>query len=172
MALVLDATLGGANSNTYVTLAEAETYFEARVHTSTWDALEIDSKNRQLKSATDFINQEEFLGKLVGTTQALEFPRLELPLVRGREVNSIIPKQIKTATFEMAFAMIAEDKTQDGTEGAVEEFQAGSFKLKFKLDENDNASFSTTKLPDYVESLLAPFSSSVSSAFNITVTRG
>ena len=37
MAVVIIADVGGATSNSYVTLAEADTYFEARLHTSVWD---------------------------------------------------------------------------------------------------------------------------------------
>ena len=42
MALVIDATVGGISSNSYVTLAEAETYFLSDYHSDAWDALTTD----------------------------------------------------------------------------------------------------------------------------------
>lgn len=37
--MALDATVGGANANSYLTVAEADAYFAARLHSDVWDAL-------------------------------------------------------------------------------------------------------------------------------------
>ena len=49
MAITLDATVGGANANTYITLADANSFIEGLVlsdDTSAWDNSSTDNKKR------------------------------------------------------------------------------------------------------------------------------
>ena len=51
MAITLDATVGGANANTYITLADANSFIEGLVlsdDTAAWDGSSNDNKNRAL----------------------------------------------------------------------------------------------------------------------------
>lgn len=82
MPLVLDATVGGATSNTFALLADAETYFLGR--TNPWpvtDAVTTDAmKSVALVNATALLDREQW-GGTKGTTpadalvQALSWPR-------------------------------------------------------------------------------------------------
>lgn len=53
--MALDATLGGADSNSYLTLDEADTYFEDRLHVDVWDAASDADKDNALVTACRLI---------------------------------------------------------------------------------------------------------------------
>ena len=59
MAATIDATLQGASANSYVTLADANAYFETTPDDSTWVNKTDDQKNRAIISATRFIDDFE-----------------------------------------------------------------------------------------------------------------
>ena len=78
MAISLDATVGGANANTYITLSDANSFIEGLVlndDTVAWDNSSTDNKYRALFTAAQRIDREKFLGARVADTQALEWPR-------------------------------------------------------------------------------------------------
>ena len=172
MALVIDATVGGANSNSYVTLAEANTYFEARLHVSNWTDATDDTKNRALVMATRRINQETFYGTRETTTQRLAFPRIGLEDLDGIELDSIIPEQLKEATYELAIHLIGTDMSKPSVDTSnVSEVQVGSVKAKYIVDKNDNVSQSYDTLPPFVLSLLADLSKTVATGGTVYVSR-
>jgi hypothetical protein len=72
VAATIDATVGGASANSYVTLAAADTYFETTPESSTWSDKTNDAKNRALISATRWIDALTFYGDRCSTAQALK----------------------------------------------------------------------------------------------------
>ena len=51
MAITLDATVGGANANTYITLADANSFIEGLIlsdDNAAWDGSSTDNKNLSL----------------------------------------------------------------------------------------------------------------------------
>jgi hypothetical protein len=78
MAIVLDATVGGAAANTYVTLVEAQAIIDGFVQDADvqhWNSGNTDSRNRALFTATQRLDRERFLGARATDTQALQWPR-------------------------------------------------------------------------------------------------
>jgi hypothetical protein len=78
MAIVLDATVGGAAANTYVTLAEATAIIDGFVQDADvqhWGSGNTDSRNRALFTATQRLDRERYLGARATDTQALQWPR-------------------------------------------------------------------------------------------------
>ncbi len=78
MAISIDATVGGANANSYLTLAAAELIIEGLVQdadVTAWASATTDQKNRALYTATQRIDRERFLGARATDTQALQWPR-------------------------------------------------------------------------------------------------
>lgn len=168
MALIIDASpIGTATNNSYVTLAEANTYFEGVLNISDWvDATE-DQQNRSLAQATARIDQEDFYGTIVSADQALEFPRTGLGNINGRPADNIIPKNIKTATYDLALYMLGTNMKQKGDDntglkeysvkvGTIEETK------KYITDEFTSAK-NYNDLPDFIATNLEPFSNTVSS---------
>jgi hypothetical protein len=78
MAIVLDATTGGASANSYLTLAEAQAIIDGFVQDADvqhWGSGNTDSRNRALFTATQRLDRERFLGARATDTQALQWPR-------------------------------------------------------------------------------------------------
>ena len=70
--------MGGANANSYLTLAAAELIIEGLVQdadVTAWASATTDQKNRALYTATQRIDRERFLGARADDTQALQWPR-------------------------------------------------------------------------------------------------
>ncbi len=78
MAITIDATVGGASANSYITLADANSIIEGLVaddDVAAWDGSSNDNKNRALYTAAVRVDRERFLGARVTNTQALQWPR-------------------------------------------------------------------------------------------------
>jgi hypothetical protein len=78
MAIVIVATPGAANANSYLTLAEAQAIIDGFVQDADvqhWGSGNTDSRNRALFTATQRLDRERFLGARATDTQALQWPR-------------------------------------------------------------------------------------------------
>lgn len=109
----IDATVGGASSNSYATVAEADTYFATRLGASTWDAATVEDKERALITATSQLDQSAFLGMRTSSTQRLAFPRLMIPKLDSYTYwdSEAIPQPIKDATCELAQELLTSSVT-------------------------------------------------------------
>lgn len=128
-----DSTVGGANANSYVSVAEADDFFAAHLDSSFW-SIPAAKKQAALVQATNRIDREQFGGQLTDrNTQRLQFPRSYI-CVRDANVDAtfndafnsfyfrsptIIPLELKQATCEMALYLLKR--------------QAG----EFSIDDND-----------------------------------
>jgi hypothetical protein len=78
MAVTIDATAGGANANSYLTLSAAQAIVDGMVEdadVTAWASATDDQKNRALYTATQRLDRERFLGARATDTQALQWPR-------------------------------------------------------------------------------------------------
>jgi hypothetical protein len=111
MPVTITATVGSASANSFVTLAEADTYMEARLNSTLWDAASDDSCNRALVEATrELSDLNGWKGTRVTESQSLSWPRdyaidPDNPNDFYYE-NSVIPQRVKDATMELAFQFI------------------------------------------------------------------
>lgn len=121
MAVTIDATVGGASANSYLTLSDANDLVEAMVlstDAAKWDSGTDDNRNRALTTATQRIDRERFLGARATNTQALQWPRdgvrkpdtyqrtyttgFPFRLTEDYYTTEEIPDQIKRATIVLA----------------------------------------------------------------------
>jgi hypothetical protein len=110
MTLVLDATVGGANSNSFITVAEGDDIAGYEFNNEAWIFATGDDKIRALVSATYQLNTLPWVGERATTTQALAWPRINAD-INGRIVASDeIPREIQLATFELAKVLLIENK--------------------------------------------------------------
>jgi hypothetical protein len=78
MAITIVATPSAANSNSYLTLADAQTIIDGFVQdadVTAWASATTDQKNRALFTATQRLDRERFLGARATDTQSLQWPR-------------------------------------------------------------------------------------------------
>ena len=106
MAATINATIKGENANSYVTLTEANSYFETVPDSSTWTNKSDDEKKRALISATRWIETLVFYGDRCDESQALKFPRTNYQVDGVELACSTIPNNIKYAQYELALSLI------------------------------------------------------------------
>ena len=78
MAISIDATVGGASANSYLTLSDANDIIDGLVEdddVTAWASATDDQKNRALYTAAQRIDRERFLGARATDTQSLQWPR-------------------------------------------------------------------------------------------------
>lgn len=78
MAVAIEATPGGANANSYLTLNDAQAIIDGFVEDAdvmAWASATTDQKNRALVTATQRLDRELYLGARATDTQALQWPR-------------------------------------------------------------------------------------------------
>jgi len=157
MAVTVVATAGATNANSYLTLAEAVTYFESRLPVAAWDAATTDTKNRLIVMATRVMNamarplvtyypasngrgayyvtSSEWTGTPATTTQRLAWPRIGMYDANGNAISElVIPGDLKDATAELAGSLGTSDTTLDNdviVQG-ITSIKAGSVALSYK----------------------------------------
>jgi len=128
---MIDATVGGSVSNSYVTIEEADQYFTSRNHSSDWES--VTDKDKFLITATNQVDWYfNFNGVRTSDTQALEFPRTECydSKLDQYVASDEIPKKVKYAVFELVLASIDEDRFQDSDMTGLQEVQVGTLRIK------------------------------------------
>lgn len=126
MALTIDATVGGASANSFVTAAEMTTYCEGRLNSSVWTAAT--AQEPALVEATRELAMLTWKGLTVTTTQALTWPRqyAENPDSPSCQyfATTEIPQRIKDATCELALQFLKAGTTDiaalPSTDGIIE----------------------------------------------------
>jgi len=127
MALI--ATVGGADTNSYVTLDEAESYFENRVHAGDWENVE-DQEAALVTASLTIDWYVKWKGTRVAETQAMQWPRSGVYDDRGELYSeSVVPQKVKTAVFEFALSSIGSDRTADGDLAGLNKIKAGSLEI-------------------------------------------
>ena len=135
MAATIDATLKGASANSYVTLEDANTYFETVPDSSTWVDKTNDQRNRAIISATRWIDALSFYGNRCTETQALKWPREDYKVDGIELACTLIPVGIEVATYELARALANDTDAITGTTGTTglyDEVELGELKVKYK----------------------------------------
>lgn len=118
----LDATVGGASANSYVTVAAADTYLDTRLNAAAWnDELDVNQKERALIEATRELDRLPWKGRRVTDAQALAWPREDVPdpdatLADPAQdfpffADTVIPARVQDATFELALEFLRAGST-------------------------------------------------------------
>ena len=176
MAATIDATIKGANANSYVTLAEADAYFETVPSSTQWDNKQDDKKNRALIAATRWIDSFVYYGDRCDDGQALKFPRNNYQ-VDGVELScDLIPQNIKYAQFELARALANDTEAMTGnvgTDGNIEEVKLGDIQVKYNIQSQGTGSVNNVldKYP-WLQSYLGAYMLGGAGSFQMRVVRG
>jgi len=137
MALTLIDTAGSASANTYVSIADAGTYFEERLHSSTWTSASIESRKAALIWATRILDASvDWVGSIKSTDQALRWPRSGVYTADNINIDDdIVPSFVKYATCELAKQLISSDRFADSDTKGYEWIELGG--LQIKIDKYD-----------------------------------
>ena len=176
MAATIVATLKSATANSYVTLAEANTYFETVPDSTTWDNKSDDQKNRALISATRWIDTLNFLGDRCDDGQALKWPRNNYDVDNVELACSTIPNNIKYAEYELARALANDTSAitgNKGTDGTYEEVELGDLKVKYNTDSQGIGTVNNVfDVYPWLQSYLGAYALGGSASYQVRVVRG
>ena len=117
--MAIDATVGGASSDSYVTLAEANTYHDARLHNDEWSDASVPEREKALKWGTRLLDELDWKGIKWDTDQSLRWPRSDVDDREGYYFDvDEIPVFLKNALCELAWLLLISDPTrEDDTKG-------------------------------------------------------
>jgi hypothetical protein len=127
-------------TNTYATLAEANTHLGDMIGTDSWSFLDDDTKNRALLTAFKLLERQEWQGEAVG---AVDWPRTGVLDCAGLPVDDAsVPVDIKSAQIELAYAITVDNTlvTKTTTADNTKRLKAGSAEIEF---------FNVDGSPDY-----------------------
>jgi hypothetical protein len=128
MALVL-------NTNSYVEIADADTYFETRIDSANWFDAEDEIKEQALVTATLMVDDNSWIGSAVSSSQALAWPRKNAFYYDTRMGTNItvadseIPNKVKVAVYEQALHLINNEDVLMGQSQTFESISIGSISL-------------------------------------------
>ena len=176
MAATIDATIKGENANSYVTLSEANDYFDTSPDSSTWTNKTDDQKKRSLISSARWIDTLVFYGDRCDDGQALKFPRNNYQVDGVELACSKIPQNIKYAQFELARALANDPDAMTGnvgTNGNIAEAKLGDLQVKYNT--NSQGSGSVNNIMDvypWLQSYLGSYMIGGAGSFQMRVVRG
>ena len=164
MSLVLVATPGASNANTYATKAEASAvggYFESRLFTTTWTGATVADRNAALVWATTILDDwVDWTGSRVDDDQSLRWPRYSVEDKDGWTVDSdSIPEFLKNATSELAMHLLGGDPTDAPDTLGFTRLKVSSLELEVDKTDRD----SETTIPDHVKAMIEPYYGTVRS---------
>jgi hypothetical protein len=150
--------------NSYVTLNEADSYFEDRLDVASWQNAEDELKEQALVSAAYILDDMEWLGQVVKPEQALAFPRTNgVFLDSSRGIRTVFTstyefsasdeaetslgrdiRLVRRATYELAYHLINNDGLLDSS-GTVKDIKVGSISIQ-EIKETSTASLMVRKI--------------------------
>jgi len=109
--MIVESGEGLVDSNSYVSLEDAENYFLERLYIDTWGEATDSEKEASLIMGTRSIDINfEFRGEKTNGTQALKFPRSGITIFSYEVPSNSIPILIKNAVCEMALSHLKNDQ--------------------------------------------------------------
>ena len=176
MAATINATLSSTTANSYVTLAEANSYFETVPESSTWDDKTDDQKNRSLISATRWIDSLNFYGDRCNNDQALKWPRNNYHVDNVELTCSAIPADIKYATYELARALANDTDAitgNTGDTGLYEQVKLGEMEVKYNTKSQATGTVNNVfDVYPWLQSYLGAYCLGGSGGYQVRVVRG
>lgn len=150
--MALDATPGGENSNSYVTLAQASAYHATHLYASSWTtAASATQETAVIMASRTLDDWVDWKGSKQDDDQALRWPRWNVYDRDGIAFEEDeIPVFLINATSELARYLLSTDVTAEPDTKGFKELQVGS--LKLVVDKDDRDEF--TVLPDTVKAMI------------------
>lgn len=158
MTLEVEDGTGKANAESYISVADADTYHAGRGNTS-WTGLTEPQKEQRLRIATDYmveVYRTRWAGLRVSTAQALDWPRYDVP---RRDAGGFpdyyphdqVPDAVKRACAELAA------RATPGTSLAADVAPLATRVKVGPIEKEYDAAARQTTWYRAVDGLLAPF---------------
>lgn len=153
--MALNATLGATDANSYVTLEEADAYFEDRMHASSWEALDDEVKTSMLVTASQMLDwYSKWKGVKATAEQSMQWPRTDAIRPDGTEIDDdALPPEVPKAVYEQAFSSIDSDPTSVDPLAGIGQLKAGSLMIKSGPEKPNQTNAKV--IPDHVTNILS-----------------
>lgn len=147
----LVATAKGDSSNSFLTLADANQYFDDRPGNTDWTGASDDAKNQALLFSTKMLDKlYSYKGERSTTTQSLSWPRKYVPdpdpdvvytaeNIRLRDIymdSDAVPSRVEHATCEQALALIKDSSRVE--DPGLEQFNKLKIEGVLEMEVNTN----------------------------------
>lgn len=153
--MALNAEVGSPTANSYVTLEEADAYFEDRMHSSDWDGLSDQEKSELLITGSKMLDwYVNWKGSKSTTEQSMQWPRSGATRPDGTVIDDdVLPPEVKEAAYEQAFSNIEADRTDDDPLAGIGQLKAGSLMIKSGPEKPNQTN--AKPVPDHVWNILS-----------------
>ncbi len=134
MALIHEDGTGLATAESYMSVADADTYFTNHGSPAAWTGATTPAKEAALRFATAWLDgQYAWVGLVKASTQALAWPRIGGYDSEGRAVDDAsVPRRIKEAVGEVALAHLGSALNATlARGGAVKREQVGPLAVEY-----------------------------------------
>lgn len=151
--MALNATLGASDANSYVTLSEATAYFENRMHASDWE--DVNDQSKLLISSSQMLDWYiNWKGNKATVAQSMQWPREGAIRPDGTVIeNDVLPAEVKTAVYELAFTSIEADPTTVDPLAGIGQLRAGSLMIKAGAEKPNQTNAKV--VPDHIYRILS-----------------
>ena len=143
------AVLKGTNS--YATVAEADTYFADRLNATAWTSADATLKGQSLVTAAILLNEQRWVGTAVSEDQPLAFPRsgeyFDPRVGASVYLSAGVPLRVINANFELALHLLLNTSLLEDT-GGVSSLAVGPIELTTIQKAN--------RIPKSVKTLITP----------------
>ena len=134
MAPVLNATLAGPESNSYVTLADADTIAGNMPFYAEWGAATEEDRTIALIVSTNWLETLDYVGDRCAATQNLKWPRQKASCDGVLASCAAIPFKIRQTEVMLAMAYISNPSSFPDTGGGGSAAPTGTYVKRQKLD--------------------------------------
>jgi len=132
MAIVVETGTGASNSESYISVADADTR-HAAVGNATWASLTTGEKEIALRKATRYLvatYRTRWKGERINSTQALDWPRYGVQIGPYYLDSNAVPVTVADACADLALKASTEELAPD-LERAVVEEQVGPLRTRY-----------------------------------------
>jgi hypothetical protein len=152
--LIVETGSGKPNANSYISLEEANSYFEnKRLNSSSWTSTSDANKKIALKMATSVLDHEvQWKGEKRYTAGSLRWPRNWVYDDDGALLsNDYVPSTVREATAEMALWLLGQDRFTNRSGIGLKKLRVDVIELEFdKYDKVD-------LVPSFIRRMLIEF---------------
>ena len=165
--IIIDATVGGVNTNSFLSFERMEELIHQRPFHGDWDKINSDDeKKAALIWATRVLSRRKWDGLIATETQFLAFPRTGLYDFDSREYASdSYPDWLEIATSELTFNAATKNLLADSETAGFKALKLGSLALTVDTE------YEKEYIPEYIEKCIAPWLSTEYGASSVQLGR-
>lgn len=176
MSLIVEDGTGKSDAESYISVADADTYHSKRGNTA-WAALATETKEVLLRKATDYMVQTyrtQWAGARKQDYQALDWPRYDVPKFDSPSgygsypayyLDTIVPGEVKVACAELAYKANVDTLAPD-IDRLTKREKIGTLEVEY--DNNQGVPYKRYRS---VDNLLAPLLMSLGSNSFVSLER-